>query len=74
MLIALQVVLALVSFGIGYAITDHTKTAELNGKEQQVQYAQLGEHSLSQGSRSSQIQTVWEVSAEGGAPSNEITR
>ena len=74
MLITLHLVLALVSFGIGYGITDHTKTAELNGKEQQVQFAQLGEHSLSPGNRSSQIETVWELSADRVAPNNEIAR
>ena len=73
MLVALNMVLFIVSATIGYLVTDHTNTPKLQGKTQ-IQVAQLGESPVFQRNRSSQIETVWELSADRIAPNNEIAR
>ena len=73
MLVALHMVVFMVSATIGYLVTDHTYTPELQAKDQ-IQSAQLGEDSASQMDRLSQNEAVWEMSPEGVAPSNEIAR
>ena len=73
MLVALHMVVFMVSATIGYLVTDHTNTPELQAKAQ-IQSAQLGEDSASQMDRLSRNEAVWEMSADGVASSKGVAQ
>lgn len=73
MLVALHMVVFMVSATIGYLVTDHRYTPELQAKAQ-IQSAQLGEDSASQMDRLSQNEAVWEMSADGVASSKGVAQ